>query len=330
MGLFSFTQEVAIDLGTANTIITCNDKMVVDEPSVIALDARSDKVLAVGKVAREMYEKTHPNIRTVRPLREGVIADFYAAEQMIRGFIKMASGRKRWFAPSLRMVIGIPSGSTEVEIRAVRDSAEHAGGRDVYMVFEPMAAAIGVGIDVLAPEGNMIVDIGGGTTEIAVISLGGIVSNKSIRMAGDDLTADIVEYMRRQHNVKVSERMAERIKINVGSALTVLDGPNQMTALPMEVPVSYQEIAHCLDKSISKIEAAILSALEQTPPELYADIVKNGIYLAGGGAMLRGLDKRLRDKMNIQFHIAEDPLHAVAKGTGVALKNIEKFNFLIR
>ena len=320
MGLFSFTQEVAIDLGTANTIITCNDKMVVDEPSVIALDARSDKVLAVGKVAREMYEKTHPNIRTVRPLREGVIADFYAAEQMIRGFIKMASGRKRWFAPSLRMVIGIPSGSTEVEIRAVRDSAEHAGGRDVYMVFEPMAAAIGVGIDVLAPEGNMIVDIGGG-------------------MAGDDLTADIVEYMRRQHNVKVSERMAERIKINVGSALTVLEdapedyvvhGPNQMTALPMEVPVSYQEIAHCLDKSISKIEAAILSALEQTPPELYADIVKNGIYLAGGGAMLRGLDKRLRDKMNIQFHIAEDPLHAVAKGTGVALKNIEKFNFLIR
>lgn len=219
MGLFSFTQEVAIDLGTANTIITCNDKMVVDEPSVIALDARSDKVLAVGKVAREMYEKTHPNIRTVRPLREGVIADFYAAEQMIRGFIKMASGRKRWFAPSLRMVIGIPSGSTEVEIRAVRDSAEHAGGRDVYMVFEPMAAAIGVGIDVLAPEGNMIVDIGGGTTEIAVISLGGIVSNKSIRMAGDDLTADIVEYMRRQHNVKVSERMAERIKINVGSRL---------------------------------------------------------------------------------------------------------------
>ncbi|MGM9797365.1 MAG: rod shape-determining protein [Parabacteroides sp.] len=339
MGLFSFTQEIAMDLGTANTIITCNDKIVVDEPSVVALDARTDKVLAVGSVAREMYEKTHKNIRTIRPLREGVIADFYAAEQMMRGLIKMASSKRRWFAPSLRMVIGIPSGSTEVEIRAVRDSAEHAGGRDVYMVFEPMAAAIGVGIDVLAPEGNMIVDIGGGTTEIAVISLGGIVSNKSIRMAGDDLTADIVEYMRRQHNVKVSERMAERIKINVGSALTVLDdepedytvhGPNQMTALPMEVAVSYQEIAHCLDKSISKIEAAILSALEQTPPELYADIVKNGIFLAGGGAMLRGLDKRLRDKMNIQFHIAEDPLHAVAKGTGIALKSIDKFNFLIR
>ena len=315
MGLFSFTQELAMDLGTANTIITCNDKMVVDEPSVIALDARSEKVLAVGRQAREMYEK------------------------MMRGLIKMASGRKRWFAPSLRMVIGIPSGSTEVEIRAVRDSAEHAGGREVYMVFEPMAAAIGVGMDVLAPEGNMIVDIGGGTTEIAVISLGGIVSNKSIKMAGDDLTNDIVEYMRRQHNIRVSERMAERIKINVGSALSILEdapedfevcGPNQMTALPMKVPVSYQEIAHCLDKSISKIEAAVLSALEQTPPELYADIVKNGIYLAGGGALLRGIDKRLRDKMGIEFHVADDPLHAVARGTGIALKNIDKFNFLIR
>ena len=339
MGLFSFTQELAMDLGTANTIITCNDKMVVDEPSVIALDARSEKVLAVGRQAREMDEKTNPNIRTIRPLREGVIADFYAAEQMMRGLIKMASGRKRWFAPSLRMVIGIPSGSTEVEIRAVRDSAEHAGGREVYMVFEPMAAAIGVGMDVLAPEGNMIVDIGGGTTEIAVISLGGIVSNKSIKMAGDDLTNDIVEYMRRQHNIRVSERMAERIKINVGSALSILEdapedfevcGPNQMTALPMKVPVSYQEIAHCLDKSISKIEAAVLSALEQTPPELYADIVKNGIYLAGGGALLRGIDKRLRDKMGIEFHVADDPLHAVARGTGIALKNIDKFNFLIR
>ena len=226
-----------------------------------------------------------------------------------------------------------------MEIRAVRDSAEHAGGREVYMVFEPMAAAIGVGMDVLAPEGNMIVDIGGGTTEIAVISLGGIVSNKSIKMAGDDLTNDIVEYMRRQHNIRVSERMAERIKINVGSALSILEdapedfevcGPNQMTALPMKVPVSYQEIAHCLDKSISKIEAAVLSALEQTPPELYADIVKNGIYLAGGGALLRGIDKRLRDKMGIEFHVADDPLHAVARGTGIALKNIDKFNFLIR
>ncbi len=339
MGLYSFTQEVAMDLGTANTIVICNGKMVVDEPSMIALDRRTDKVLAIGKVAREMAGKEHDNIRTIRPLREGVIADFYAAEQMMRGLIKMASNKSRWFTPSLRMVIGIPSGSTEVEIRAVRDSAEHAGGRDVYMIFEPMAAALGIGIDVQAPEGNMIVDIGGGTTEIAVISLGGIVSNKSIRIAGDDLTTDIVEYMKRQHNVKVGEKTAEQIKIHVGSALTTLEnppedfvvhGPNQMTALPMEVPVSYQEIAHCLDRTISKMEAAILSALEQTPPELYADIVHNGIYLTGGGALMRGLDKRLSDKMNITFHVSEDPLHAVARGTGVALKNIDKFNFLIR
>lgn len=339
MGLFSFTQEIAMDLGTANTIIISGGKVVVDQPSVVALDRRTDKVLAVGEKARQMHGKTHENIRTIRPLRDGVIADFFAAEQMIRGMIKMINPKSRWFSPSLRIVVCIPSGSTEVEIRAVRDSAEHAGGRDVYMIYEPMAAAIGIGIDVEAPEGNMIVDIGGGTTEIAVISLGGIVSNKSIRIAGDDLTADIMEYMRRQHNVKVGERTAELIKINVGSALTFLDnppedyiihGPNQMTALPMEVPVSYQEIAHCLEKSISKMEAAILSALEQTPPELYADIVRNGIYLAGGGALMRGLDKRLTDKINIKFHIAEDPLHAVAIGTGIALKNIDKFNFLIR
>ena len=339
MGLFSFTQEIAMDLGTANTIIISGGKVVVDQPSVVALDRRTDKVLAVGEKARQMHGKTHENIRTIRPLRDGVIADFFAAEQMIRGMIKMINPKHRWVSPSLRIVVCIPSGSTEVEIRAVRDSAEHAGGRDVYMIYEPMAAAIGIGIDVEAPEGNMIVDIGGGTTEIAVISLGGIVSNKSIRIAGDDLTADIMEYMRRQHNVKVGERTAELIKINVGSALTFLDnppedyivhGPNQMTALPMEVPVSYQEIAHCLEKSISKMEAAILSALEQTPPELYADIVRNGIYLAGGGALMRGLDKRLTDKINIPFHIAEDPLHAVAIGTGVALKNIDKFNFLIR
>ena len=339
MGLFSFTQEIAMDLGTANTIIISGGKVVVDQPSVVALDRRTDKVLAVGEKARQMHGKTHENIRTIRPLRDGVIADFFAAEQMIRGMIKMINPKHRWFSPSLRIVVCIPSGSTEVEIRAVRDSAEHAGGRDVYMIYEPMAAAIGIGIDVEAPEGNMIVDIGGGTTEIAVISLGGIVSNKSIRIAGDDLTADIMEYMRRQHNVKVGERTAELIKINVGSALTFLDnppedyivhGPNRMTALPMEVPVSYQEIAHCLEKSISKMEAAILSALEQTPPELYADIVRNGIYLAGGGALMRGLDKRLTDKINIPFHIAEDPLHAVAIGTGVALKNIDKFNFLIR
>ena len=339
MGLFSFTQEIAMDLGTANTIILNNGKIVVDEPSVVALDRRTDKMIAVGERAKMMYEKENPNIRTVRPLRDGVIADFNACEQMMRGLIKKVNMGNRFFSPSLRMVIGVPSGSTEVELRAVRDSAEHAGGRDVYLIFEPMAAAIGIGIDVEAPEGNMIVDIGGGTTEIAVISLGGIVTNKSIRIAGDDLTDDIQEYMRHQHNIKIGERTAEEIKIHVGSALSELDeppadfvvqGPNQMTSLPVEVPVSYQEIAHCIEKSISKIEIAILAALEQTPPELYADIVNKGIYLAGGGALLRGLDKRLTDKLNIPFHIAEDPLRAVARGTGIALKNVDKFSFLIR
>lgn len=330
MAFFSFlTQELAMDLGTANTIIIHNDKIMVNEPSIVALDRRTDRTIAIGQKARQMHGKTHDNIYTIRPLRDGVIADFNAAEKMIRGMIKLLP-QPKFFNPSLTMVICVPSGSTEVELRAVRDSAEHAGGREVYMIYEPMAAAIGIGIDVEAPQGNMIVDIGGGTTEIAVISLGGIVTNKSIRIAGDDLTADIMEYMRRQHNIKVGERTAEEIKIRVGSALPelecppddfVVQGPNQMTALPIEVPVSYQEIAHSLEKSVSKIETAVLSALEQTPPELYADIVNNGIYLTGGGALLRGLDKRLQDKINIPFHIAENPLLSVAIGTGIALKN---------
>ena len=340
MGLFSFlTQEIAIDLGTANTIIIHNDKVVVDEPSIVAIDKNTGKLIAIGEQARQMHGKTHENIKTIRPLRDGVIADFNAAELMIRGMIKMINKGPRLFAPSLKMVVCIPSGSTEVEIRAVRDSSEHAGGRDVYMIYEPMAAAIGIGLDVEAPEGCMVVDIGGGTTEIAVIALGGIVCNKSIRIAGDGFTSDIQAYMRHQHNIKIGERTAEDIKIGVGAALPdienppadfVVRGPNIMTALPIEIPVSYQEIAYCLDKSLSKVEAALLSVLEQTPPELYADIVNKGIYLAGGGALLRGLDKRLSDKININFNVVEDPLHAVARGTGVALKNVERFQFLMR
>ena len=329
-----------MDLGTANTIIMHNDKIVVNEPSIVALDNRTDKMVAVGNQAKMMYEKTNKDVRVVRPLKNGVIADFDACEQMMRGLIGMVDTGRRLFSPSLKMVIGVPSGSTEVELRAVRDSAEHAGGREVYMLFEPMAAAIGIGIDVLAPEGNMIVDIGGGTTEIAVISLGGLVSNNSVKVAGDDFTADIQEYMGRQHNVKVSERMAERIKISVGAALTelgddapedyIVNGPNKITALPMSIPVCYQEIAHCLDRSIAKIESAVLNTLENTPPELYADILKNGIYLSGGGSMLRGISRRLADKIGIEFHVADEPLLSVAKGTGVALKNVDRFSFLMR
>lgn len=340
MGLFSFmTQEIAIDLGTANTIIIYDDKIVVDEPSIVAIDNNTGKLITIGNEARQMHGKTHENIKTIRPLRDGVIADFNAAEQMIRGMIKMINPRGRIFNPSLRMVVCIPSGSTEVEIRAVRDSSEHAGGRDVYMIYEPMAAALGIGLDVEAPQGNMVVDIGGGTTEIAVIALGGIVVNESIRIAGDGFTGDIQAYMRHQHNIKIGERTAEDVKINVGSALPDIGnappdfnvrGPNLMTAMPIEIPISYQEIAHCLDKSLSKVESAILGVLERTPPELYADIVNSGIYICGGGALLRGLDKRLSDKINIPFHVAEDPLHAVARGTGIALKNVDKFPFLMR
>ena len=340
MGLFSFlTQEIAIDLGTANTVIIHNDKIVVDEPSIVAIDKNTGKLIAIGDGARQMHGKTHENIKTVRPLRDGVIADFNAAEMMIRGMIKLLNTGPRFFTPSLKMVVCIPSGSTEVELRAVRDSSEHAGGRDVYLIYEPMAAAIGIGLDVEAPEGCMIVDVGGGTTEIAVIALGGIVCNKSVRIAGDGFTSDIQTYMRHQHNIKIGEKTAEDIKIAVGAALPDIDeppqdyivrGPNIMTSLPIEIPISYQEIAYCLDKSLSKVEAAMLNVLEQTPPELYADIVNKGIYLTGGGALLRGLDRRLSDKLNINFNVAEDPLHAVARGTGVALKIVDKFPFLMR
>ena len=341
MRLFSLTKEIAIDLGTANTIIIHNDKIVINEPSIVALDNRTDKLIAVGKEAHLMEGKGHPGIRTVRPLRKGVIADFNAAEHMIRGLVKMVSSKRRWFSPSLRMVVCIPSGSTEVELRAVRDSSEHAGGRDVYMIYEPMAAALGIGLDVEAPEGNMIVDIGGGSTEIAVISLGGIVTNKSIRIAGNELTADIQDHMERVHSVKVGPTLAERIKLAVGSALPELEadeapedfivhGPNRMTADPMTVPVSYHEIAHCIDSTIQKMEDAIKAALQQTPPELDGDIMRNGIYLTGGGALLRGLARRLSDKIGIPFIVAEEPLHSVALGTGVALKNINRFSFLMK
>ena len=340
MGIFNvFTQEIAIDLGTANTLIINNDKVVVDEPSIVAIDRTNAKVIAIGRRAQQMHGKTHENIKTVRPLKDGVIADFQAAEHMIRGMIKMMKGGNRFIQPSMRMVICIPSGITEVEKRAVQDSAEHAGGKEVYLIHEPMAAAIGIGVDVEEPMGNMIIDIGGGTSEIAVIALGGIVCDKSIRVAGDDFTSDIEEYMRRQHNILIGERTAEQIKIEVGAALDVLETPpdeyavrgrDLMTGIPKEIYVTYKEIAHALDKSISKIEEAILSALEMTPPELSADIYKTGIYLAGGGSMLRGLDKRISQKTKLPVHIAEDPLRAVARGTGIALKNIDKYQFLIK
>jgi rod shape-determining protein MreB len=339
MGIFSFlTQELAIDLGTANTLIIYKDKVAVDQPSIIAINRSTNQVIAIGHQAMQMHGKAHEDIKTIRPLKDGVIADFNAAEQMIRGMIKMINPGNQFISPQRKMVICIPSGITEVEKRAVKDSAERAGGKEVYLIHEPMAAAIGIGIDVSEPMGNMIIDIGGGTTEIAVIALGGIVCDESIRVAGDEFTIDILEYMRRQHNLLIGERTAEKIKIEVGAALTELDnapddyavnGRDLMTGIPKQIMVSYSEIALALDKSISKIEEAILRALELTPPELSADIYQTGLYLTGGGALLRGLDKRISAKTKLPVYVADDPLRAVVRGTGIALKNIHNFKFLM-
>jgi rod shape-determining protein MreB len=286
-----------------------------------------------------MQGKTHENIKTIRPLKDGVIADFDASEQMISMFIKnIPALKKRFFTPALRMVICIPSGITEVEMRAVRESAERVNGKEVYLIHEPMAAAIGIGVNIMQPKGNMIIDIGGGTTEIAVIALSGIVCDKSVKVAGDVFTNDIIYYMRTQHNLYVGERTAERVKILIGSALEELENPPEdmtvqgrdlLTGKPKETVISYREIAKALDKSIIRIEDSVMETLSQTPPELAADIYNTGVYLAGGGSMLRGLDKRLSQKTDLPIFIAEDPLRAVVRGTGIALKNIEQYKTVL-
>lgn len=340
MGFFDFmTEDVAIDLGTANTLIIHNDKVVIDSPSIVARDRTTGKIIAVGKEASLMQGKTHENIKTIRPLKDGVIADFDASEKMISMLIKnIPALRRRIFTPSLRMVVCIPSGITEVEMRAVKESCERVNGKEVYLIHEPMAAAIGIGLDIMQPKGNMVVDIGGGTSEIAVIALGGIVCDKSVKIAGDVFTNDIIYYMRMQHNLYVGEVTAEKIKIETGAAIDDLESPpdemsvqgrDLLTGKPKQVDISYREIAKALDKSLQRIEDAVMETLSQTPPELAADIYNTGIYLAGGGSMLRGLDKRISQKTDLPVYIAEDPLRAVVRGTGTALKNIQRYKSIL-
>jgi len=340
MGFFDFlTEDIAIDLGTANTLIIHNDKVVVDSPSIVARDRTTGKIIAVGKEANLMQGKTHENIKTIRPLKDGVIADFDASEKMISMFIKeIPALKKKLFPPALRLVICIPSGITEVEMRAVKESAERVNGKEVYLIHEPMAAAIGIGLDIMEPKGSMIVDIGGGTTEIAVIALGGIVCDKSVKVAGDVFTNDIIYYMRTQHNLYVGEATAEHIKITVGAATEDLQSPpdelsvqgrDLLSGKPKQVQINYREVSKALDKSIIRIEDAVMETLSNTPPELASDIYNSGIFLAGGGSMLRGLDKRLSLKTDLPVYIAEDPLRAVVRGTGIALKNLDRYKGIL-
>ncbi len=334
-GMFDWLYtDIAIDLGTANTLIySRNHGIVLNEPSIVALNMEGQAV-AIGHEARLMHEKTHKKIRTVRPLRDGVIADFEVAEHMIRGMIK--SVKVSWYSSTRKMVVCVPSGITEVEKRAVRDSAEHAGAKEVYLVDEPMAAAIGIGLDVHEPVGNMVVDIGGGTTEIAVIALSGIVYSQSVRLGGDELNEDIINYFRRNHNLLIGERTAEQVKCRLGSA-TVLDeeleltvkGRDLVNGVPRTRVVTSNDIREAISESVNTIVESVTKSLEQTPPELSADILDRGIFLTGGGALLKSLDKLIMETTDLPVHIAEDPLTAVVRGTGKILEDLDYYRAIL-
>ncbi|MBT5901333.1 MAG: rod shape-determining protein [Opitutaceae bacterium] len=326
--LSHFSNDIGIDLGTANTLVYLKDRgIVLREPSVVALDTTTRKVRAVGADAKRMLGRTPGNITAIRPMKDGVIADFDVTEAMLRYFIKKVNSNS--FGVSPRVVIAIPSGITEVEKRAVQDSATHAGARDVHMIQEPMAAAIGVGLPIHEPAANMIVDIGGGTTEIAIISLAGVVFSKSIRVAGDEIDGAIVNYMKRAYNLLIGERTAEEIKLRVGSAypldeeLTMeVKGRDSVAGLPKTIHITSQEIREALSDTMAAIVEAVRSALERCPPELSADLVDRGFVLAGGGALIRGIDRLLSDKTGLPVTVADDPLSAVANGTGAVLSDL--------
>ncbi len=337
MGLIGiFSADLAIDLGTANTLIYLRGKgIVLNEPSIVAFDRTTKKIVAIGKEAQAMLGRTHRDIRTIRPMKDGVIADFEIAEGMMREFIRKIHAS--WL-PSRRIVVCVPSGVTEVEKRAVRDAAEHSGAKEVHLVAEPMAAAIGVGLDVEAPVGNMIVDIGGGTTEIAVIALSGIVNEESVRVAGDEMNSAIIQFFKKNHNILIGERTAEAIKCEVGSAMPLKEevsirvkGRDLVNGIPKTTEASSVEIREALSEPIAQIVEATKLTLERTPPELSADILDRGVMLSGGGALLKGLDERLRLETSLPVHVAEDPLTAVVRGTGKILENINRYqNVLIK
>jgi rod shape-determining protein MreB len=325
LGLFS--NDIGIDLGTANTLVYVKDHgIVLREPSVVAVHASTKKVLAVGDEAKRMLGRTPGNIVAIRPLKDGVIADFEVTEAMLRHFIQKVNGKRMLFGAKPRVLIAVPSGITEVEKRAVRESAEHAGAGPVHLIEEPMAAAIGCGLPVQDAAGNMIIDIGGGTTEVALISLSGIVFSRSVRVAGDELDEAIIQYMKRAYNLMIGERTAEDIKIKIGSAYPIekettmeVKGRDLVAGLPKTLSITSQEVREALLEPISTIVDNVRVTLERCPPELSADLVDRGLVLAGGGALLRGLDRLLSEETGLPVHVAEDPLSAVAEGTGRAL-----------
>ena len=325
----AFASEVGIDLGTANVLVYINGKgIVLNEPSVVAINNDTDEILAVGEEARQMLGRTPANIVAIRPLRDGVVSDYDITERMLKYFIRKTCGSGRFFKP--RIMVCVPSGVTEVEKRAVREAAEQAGGKDVFLMEEPVAAAIGAGIDISKPDGVMVIDIGGGTTDIAVISLGGIVASSSVKMAGDKFDEAIVKYMRKAHKLYIGERTAEELKMTIGTAFPREEvisrecrGRDLVTGLPKSVEVTSEEIMDALDEPLHEICETVHNVLERTPPELAADISNSGIVVTGGGALLYGIDKRIEDRTGIKVIIAEDPKSCVAIGTGKALNELD-------